>query len=401
MMKLKNMIYNVLCLAIGATMTTGCIEEYEADIAQEDANILVVEGTIYANQENTFRLSWSDPLTGNYEPQWAMNASVSVRGTDGSVYEANGQTGYGLGYYTCQLGQLNPNVEYYLHIEVNDDIYESEPQKPLATEKIADIRATQETEESDLEVLVTPAEPFDNSKTNYYSWTCDITWEVHPQYVTFLYYDTDLKKAQVKGGQFPERGWRDKRSLEVMIGSSASYDGQRIERMKLYKISRASEMMYYKYSGLVHQRAISKAEYEYELARRQASEEMGGLFTPQPSALPTNIRCLTSKKHVIGYIGCSLNTSAYRFFLLPKDYSIYRPVEKDNRIWIENPSETDCMKMVERGLYLCEWDDTTMTPAGQILLKTAWAFRYQLDVRLSGAYVEKPDYWDSEENISY
>ena len=90
--------------------------------------------------------------------------------------------------------------------------------------------------------------------------------------------------------------------------------------------------MYYRYSGLVHQRAISKAEYEYELARRQAGSEMGGLFTPQPSALPSNIHCLTSKKHVIGFVGCSDNISEYRFFLNEYDYSIIIPVGDDNRL---------------------------------------------------------------------
>lgn len=397
MMKLRNTIHYMLCLMMSASMLTGCIEEYDADIAEEDANLLVVEGTICANKQNMFILSWTDPITGDYTPQWAMEAKVSVRGTDGTEINTQG----GNGYYTCQLGDLNPNVDYYLHIELGDDIYESTPQKPLPTEKIADIRGVQKTEESDIEVLVTPAEPFEPGKANYYTWTCDITWEVHPQYVTYYYYDTELKTGVIKGGQFPERGWIDYRSQNVMIGSSTSYEGQHIERMKLYGISKASDRMYYRYSGLVEQRALSKGEYEYELARRQAGEEMGGLFTPLPSALPTNIHCLTSKKHVIGYVGCSLNTSKYRFFLNRKDFNIYRPVQIDSRIWLENPSDIDCMKMVERGLYLCEWDNTTMTPAGQPLLKTAWAFPYQLDVRYQGAYIEKPDYWDSEENISY
>lgn len=193
MKKLKNTIYYVLWLTIGLSTLTGCIDEYEADIAAEDANLLVVEGTICANSENKFTLSWTDPLTGEYTPQWAMSAKISVRGTDGTEYPTDG----GYGYYTCQLGNLNPDVEYYLHIEVGDDIYESIPQKPLPTEKIADVRGTQETEESNIEVLVTPAEPTDNSKVNYYSWTYKETWEVHPDYTTVYYYDRDAKTARI------------------------------------------------------------------------------------------------------------------------------------------------------------------------------------------------------------
>ena len=152
--------------------------------------------------------------------------------------------------------------------------------------------------------------------------------------------------------------------------------------------------MYYRYSGLIHQRAISKAEYEYEIAQRQANSEMGGLFTPLPSALPTNIHCLTSHKHVIGFVGCSLNTTEHRFFLNAKDFSIYRPPQRDSRLWFENPSDEDCCRLVRSGLYLCNWQDERWEPGGA--LRTSWAYRYQLDVRSKGAYIEEPDFWSYE-----
>ena len=161
----------------------------------------------------------------------------------------------------------------------------------------------------------------------------------------------------------------------------------------MYDLDRSNERVYYRYSGLIHQRAISKAEYEYESARRQTSTEMGGLFTPLPSALPTNIHCLTSSKHVIGYVGCSLNTSEYRFFLKPKDYSIDHPYRKDARLWLNDCDEQTCYRMVTKeGMYLCEWKDERYKPGGT--LQTAWAYDYQLDVRLKGATDVKPDFWD-------
>ena len=110
-----------------------------------------------------------------------------VRGTDGSAYETEDDNGT----YTCYIDELKPDVQYYLHIEASGEVYESDPQTPLPTEKIAEVRGDQVTPHSNIDILVTPAEPFDNSKINYYSWTYDETWEVHPVYVTTVYYDIE------------------------------------------------------------------------------------------------------------------------------------------------------------------------------------------------------------------
>ena len=397
MMKLKKTIYYVLCLMMGMSTLTGCIEKYEADIPTDETGLLVVEGTITPGK-NTFRLQRTTALDSYYSYLVVDDAWVVVRGTDGSEYRTEGD----YGTFTCTIDELNPNVQYYLHIETDGEVYESDPQTPLRTEKIADVRGDQSTPRSDIDILVTPAEPFDNSKINYYTWTYEETWEVHPEYNTFVYYDVENMQC-VKNNHllYPERGWKDEASSTIMVGSSTNYDAQHIQQLKIYDISRESEKMYVRYSGLVHQRAISKAEYEYELARRQAGSEMGGLFTPQPSALPTNIHCLTSKKHVIGFVGCALNTSEYRFFLEPKDYSIYHPIDKDKRRWVEAPSADECVELVKSGLHLCEWDDTYMSPEGVPILQTAWAYEYLLDVRLRGAYIEEPDFWHLTENVSY
>ena len=397
MMKLKKTIYYVLCLMMGMSTLTGCIEKYEADIPSDETGLLVVEGTITPGK-NTFRLQRTTALDSYYSYLVVDDAWVVVRGTDGSEYRTEGD----YGTFTCTIDELNPNVQYYLHIETDGEVYESDPQTPLRTEKIAEVRGDQSTPRSDIDILVTPAEPFDNSKINYYTWTYEETWEVHPEYNTFVYYDVENMQC-VKNNHllYPERGWKDEASSTIMVGSSTNYDAQHIQQLKIYDISRESEKMYVRYSGLVHQRAISKAEYEYELARRQAGSEMGGLFTPQPSALPTNIHCLTSKKHVIGFVGCALNTSEYRFFLEPKDYSIYHPIDKDKRRWVEAPSADECVELVKSGLHLCEWDDTYMSPEGVPILQTAWAYEYQLDVRYRGAYTEEPDFWHLTENVSY
>ena len=370
---------------------SGCIEEYEAAISDEDTDLLVVEGTIQPGR-NTFILSLTQPLYSTDSYPSVRRAEVTILGSDGSTYPMQGYDGE----YSCEIGALSPDVAYHLHIEVNGEVYESEPQKPLPTEGIADVRGVQNTPESNIDILVTPDAPFESDKAHYYSWTYDETWEVHPDYTTRVYFDIEKMTAVNKPDQFPKCGWKDARVQSIMVGASLNYEGQHIQQLKAYDIDRGDERMFHKYSGLVHQRAISKAEYEYELARRQAGSEMGGLFTPLPSALPTNIRCLTSSKHVIGFVGCSLNTTQHRFFLDADDYSILYPPKEDRRTWFDNTSDADCRQMVHEGKYLCVWEDQRMIPGGR--LRTAWAPLPLLDVRYKGAYIERPDFWPVEED---
>ena len=397
-MKLRNTIYYVLGLMMSASMLTGCVEEFEADIPEEETNLLVVEGAICSGQLNKFYLSRTQPISQAYSPYWVNNAKLSVRGTDGSEYTATSNVDglYVSGnYYACQVGQLNADVEYYLHIEVDGEVYESEPQKPLRSEKIADVTGVFDKDGYNIDVLVTPAEPFDASETHYYSWTCDETWEVRPEYITSWYYDVSTNTAMEIHKLYPTIGWKDESSTETMIGASTNYEGQHIQRLKLYDISVSNERMFYRYSGLLHQRAISKGEYEYELARRQAGYGMGGLFTPQPSALPTNIHCLTSGKRALGYVGCSLNTGDYRFFLNAHDFGLQHNI-KDNRVYLDNPTAEQCAQLVSTGYALCEWD---ATPDGKV--SSVWALTYQVDIRLRGAYTEEPYYWSWTENVSF
>ena len=365
---------------------SGCIEEFEADIPEEDSSLLVVEGTICSGKKNTFILTRSQPVNSSYAPWVVVGAKVSVRGSDGSEYKAEEADGS----YACWIESLNPDVAYSLHIEAYGEVYESEPQKPLRTENIADVHGVQDTPESDIDVLITPEAPFESDHANYYSWTYDETWEVQSDYTTSMFYDIELMEAVIKTNQFPWRGWKDATSSAIMVGGSANYAGQHIRDMKLYDVGHyLDERMYHRYTSLIHQRAITKAEYEYELARRQAGLEMGGLFTPQPSALPSNIHCLTSNKHVIGFVGCSLNTSEYRFFLDAADFAIRPPAHEDTRKWITNPEPWMCRQMVENGMFLCVWEISGTDGS----LQTAWATEKQLDVRYKGAYIEKPVFW--------
>ena len=97
----------VLWLMACVCSLSSCIEEFEADIPEDDSDLLTVEGTICASQENRFILSRTQAVRSTYAPQMVTGAKVSVRGSDGSEFVAQPTDGY----YSTWIGVLNPDVE--------------------------------------------------------------------------------------------------------------------------------------------------------------------------------------------------------------------------------------------------------------------------------------------------
>lgn len=198
-----------------------------------------------------------------------------------------------------------------------------------------------------------------------------------------------------KEKMYPKRGWKFDYNKRILTESTVNYAGGKFSKYQILNIPRDDERVIWCYCNEVRQRAISKAEYEYDIACRQAGWEMGGLFTPQPSALPSNIRCLTSSKRAIGYIGCSQNYATKRVYVEGTKISRILPKPGES-IKLDKCSESDCANMVYNDWVLYEWVDTRLAPTGK--LTTIWGLPEDFDVRLHGATIDKPDYMPPFDN---
>lgn len=403
MNKISISIKNILSVIGCLFMMTGCVEEYEAELPESETHLLVVNGTISSGYSQ-FHLSWSEPLEnankGKDRKSYSIedvkpveHAVVTIHGTDGSEYKCTddgAEYGYPTGIYSCYMPMLNPDVSYYVIIKCNEGTYRSTPEKPIRTPDIETLEYFQKDSLSDVEVLLTTADPDNPDKTSYFTWDYKETWEIRPTRITSIYFDieTMTRKYMTKDRQYPKRGWKFGRNEIILAGSTIHYAGGRMSKYQLLDIPRDDERVSWYYCFDLTQRAISKAEYEYELACRQAGWEMGGLFTPQPSSFPTNIRCTTSSNRVIGYVGCSLNTIWARMYI--DCTKISRILPKPNKLKkLDDCQEVDCMRMTQEGKVLYDWNDgrQAMQP-----LVTLWGEPEDFDVRLRGATTEKPYY---------
>lgn len=363
-----------------------CIDEYNATLPSDESDLLVVEGCIKSGERSVFYLSRTMPINTQAKI-WdyiISDATVNIACSDGSTFG----TTYILseGAYVANV-TLDKDKEYSLVVEYNGDEYRSLPQLPYPTLPVEKLESQQLTPNSSIDILVTTAAPANPKEIQYFRWNYEETWELWPSYISFWEWHPVRGVVEAEKPIYPTRGWKTEISKDIMATSSQYYSNNQIVKYKLYDVPRDNERFSALYSTVLKQRSIRKEEYEYEEERKRIAYDMGGLFTPQPSALPTNIRCVTSKKSVVGYVGCSLNTAEYRIFIAHDKYNTDYRRQCDE---FSNRSE-DYLgdeHYFSHGYKIGDYNHYD----GSII----WTNEKCVDVRVLGASDEKPDFWPEQ-----
>ena len=299
---------HILPLLLGFLLVAACIEDYNPTLSDSDENLLVVSGTIRSDEVCTFILSHTTGLNGEeYVTTLFVNSAVvSVLGDDGQRFNAQPIS---KGMYRVNVGTLSPEHNYWLRIETAGLVFTSTPQRPLYADPIDTLTFTQHADDRRVEIQVTCAPPSDG-KSKYYRWDFEEYWEIFTPYRA----DFELYIVNSWGGitwsidsaRPPKNhGWAKNLTRESVMGSTDEYRDGRIYRKALYTLDNTDDRLSQHYFTRISQRSISREEYEYEQLRKKLSSEMGGLFTPLPSELPTNIHCENGNRRVIGFVGVS------------------------------------------------------------------------------------------------
>ncbi|MBR5069144.1 MAG: DUF4249 domain-containing protein [Bacteroidales bacterium] len=403
---MRSYIYNII---IATLLCCSCIDEFEADLPSSDTRILCVEGSICSNTDCTFYLSHGIPIKLDddeiYDGFAIWDAQIAVHGSDGQIWQGHniyegytgstydkyiGYGGYGFmqGTYVVPVGQLDPSTEYWLEINWNDNTYISKPQLPLPTPEIQNVSWGMSVDGQYVNIMVTPA-PTD-TKEQYYRWNYEETWEVHTPLVAFYEYVPE-QDAILRVNQYLNIGWAHANGRFSKLGSNESYQDGQINNLVVYQIHKDEDRFVYRYYTRVYQTAITREEYEYENLSRQLSDEMGGLFTPQPSALPTNIKCQTADLQAIGYIGVSLNTTSAHVYANRSEVN-----HVDRRV--VQMAEDDLLQSTWYWLWLMGWRVYEYNPGSPF--PPTWTRRWCVDCTDPswGASLDRPSFWvDKEE----
>ncbi len=374
----------IVMLLASLWLCSSCIDEFEADLPASDLQYLVVEGNICGQSDCEFYLSRSLPLNPSTEEilgRKITDARLTVCGSDNSRVSAR-QTEAGL--YMVTLGTLNSNQEYWIEIEWEGRTYQSAPTQPLKTPEITDLHFEQPRDDNMVDILITPSLKGTNELV-YLLWDYQETWEIVTPYLSEWDYNPESDKIE-NAKVLVNRGWCTELNHPSVIGNNSDYANNEIHNLRLISLDNMNNRFNRKYCITVRQRAISREQFEYEQLAQRQSDDMGGLFTPQPSELPSNIRCTDGKYKTIGYIGVSLNAVQQRLFIKSSDVgyrlSRFPKVLTDEEVQQNGP---DAIILYNRGFRLLDYD-----PMAGII---QWIERWGVDATAWGASLEKPDFW--------
>jgi hypothetical protein len=305
-----------ICLVIFLTLLR-CREPYNPPISNSNLNYLVVDGIIINGQDSTIvNLSRTDNISdSNFVPHPEFGARVTIIGAQGETYPLIEQTG---GRYVTPQLNLNYNETYWLKIITsNGKQYISDSIPVKQTPAIDSLGWTKNG--STIQFYVNTHDAANN--TRYYRWQYVETWQYNSIYNSDLIYENGALSVRTPS-QNVYTCWNSNNSTDILVGTSTGLSQDVIFQQPLlldslsvytYPVNiqlvlpELSQKFSSEYSLLVNQYAITPDAYVYWNNLKLNTEELGTLFSPEPSSqVQGNIHCITNPNEpVIGYIGAS------------------------------------------------------------------------------------------------
>lgn len=375
MKKFKTIIglWGALLLAL----TLGCVEEFEANVDDIPEEGLVVEGDIISDSTMIFQLSKTLPLEITpdiLESFMDVDAELVVKGSDGTSWSGSP---LGKGQYQVEIGTLEPDVEYHLEILYNGDTYQSTPQKPLEKVGIERLSFSQPDLNGSVAIQIDTEK---SDKPQYCLWYFEEDWEVRAVFATDALYDFWQERVVFYDYPPVAQGWCNSRTDQILLGTSEANVENRIVGKNIRVIENIDRRLSVLYSIRVQQRNLTPEEYEYYQVRVKLSNEMGGLFTPQPTELPTNITCSNSSRKVVGYVGCNMGITQHQLYISEEDVNYFDYYRCDVGIGLPDS---------DKEKYLLGYQVAISTPMGR-----EWAPAECVDVTVLGADPNgRPSWW--------
>jgi len=333
--KLSKYLYLIL---LGATFST-CITPFFPEGGNKNAGTLVVEGDIVLGGYTRVFVSESKTLDSYSAIRYIFNATVSVHSDQGDAYLGTFIIELGSNpYYLVDTRALFADRKYFLRVTLeNGKQFESDLLTPLMTPEIDALEYEVNDSRTAVDFLVSSYG--DQNYSSFYKWSYVEDWEFTALYHVTHYYDRyQFEIVPYLADPLIYYCWNRSHSSNILVTRTDHLDLNRVSRRRINTIWYNDNRISYLYSIQVQQMCISKEAYLYWENIRKNTDEVGGIFAPQPSEVYGNIHYVRTEEQddvkVLGYISAGQVTTKH-IFVYERDLGIYRrppgcqPLEKD------------------------------------------------------------------------
>lgn len=286
-------IRNILALVI----CVSCLDPYSPPIAQEQFDLLVVDGYIDSDGSAYVKLSRTLPLYSIRRTPLESGASVSITSSAGQTFNL---TEIDSAVYTASNLNVNNTDTYSLHVTTKAGRkYESNSVIIHPTPDVDSVYVRLMSGGTSIDI-VTDSYDTNPDATGYYMIDCIETW---------LYNVPMQSLWKIVGDDVASRTEEDMITdcwktlpTPTTIYNAHSLSTNMIKGHRVSNIQKGSQKISRRYSALIRQRSISREEYEFREQLKETTEELGNLFAVIPGAVVGNVHSVdNSKESVLGY----------------------------------------------------------------------------------------------------
>lgn len=362
----------------------GCIDPYMPKEIKPAGAILVIDGHIDPIGKSFIKLTRSQNLFENGGTEKVTGALVWLENENGIKYSLT-ETGNG----TYSLGPKTfASTKHRLMVRTKDA-------KEYASEFVEiknspPIDSVTWAVTSDLGVEIYANTHSAETNVGYYRWKFEETWQYTSAYQSTYVYNYQRRSAELRLDDI-FNCWQFKSSSDILISSSSRLSENIISKFPLIDIEQRDEKLRYTYSILVKQYSITEDAYSYWKQLKKTTEDLGTIFSPMPSQVAGNYRCLTNPDEaVLGYfsIGASAEKRIFiKSLQLPRPNTYKTPYASCTQSELLN---ADVSRFFSSPYLLA---GGIPNPNGPGIIGYYYSVISCVDCRSAGGKNVKPDFW--------
>jgi len=286
-----------------------CRKQIHNQVIAAATNYLVVSGNITPGDTTVINLSRMLSVNDSARSKPERNATVTIEGSQGGSYPLTSKNN---GDYVTAPLNLSAAQNYRIKITTGDGKQYVSDFVPVKNAPAID---TVDYVVNNDGVKINVNTHDSNNNTHYYRWDYTETYIIHSafesHYMEVNHNDVAIRPADRE----IYTCWANDTSSSILTGSSAPLSKDLIRDQLIIDIPSHSEKVHVRYSIKVRQYALTADAYNYFNLLKKNTEQLGGIFDPQPSELTGNVHCLTnSNEPVVGYITAG-SVSQMRIFI--------------------------------------------------------------------------------------